>query len=174
MKPADLKRHASLPASPVPDDAAADEAGRILRKFRIIFNAVRTHFQQVEKQAGIGGAQVWALSVIRDQPGIGVTELGSVMDIHQSTASNLTRQLIKRGLIQAAKAPRDRRNVQLFIEPNGLQVLSQVPGPFSGVLPMAISLLPAPSLTRLDEDLSRLIDILQADESAGKRPLSEL
>jgi hypothetical protein len=42
------------------DAARAEKAARVLRRFRMVFNAVKTHFQQVEKQAGIGGAQVWA------------------------------------------------------------------------------------------------------------------
>ena len=65
----------------------------MLRQFRVVFNAVRTHFQQVEKKVGIGGAQVWALSVIRRTPGAGVNSLAQAMNIHQSTASNLVRQL---------------------------------------------------------------------------------
>lgn len=35
---------------------------RVLRQFRIVFNAVRSHFRQVEREAGIGGAQLWALT----------------------------------------------------------------------------------------------------------------
>ena len=44
--------------------------GAALRRFRRVFNAVKTHFQQVEKRAGVGGAQLWALSVIGARPGI--------------------------------------------------------------------------------------------------------
>ena len=58
------------PSTELPDP---DSATRVLRQFRIVFNSVKTHFRQVEQAAGLGGAQVWALSVIRDQPGIGVT-----------------------------------------------------------------------------------------------------
>ena len=45
---------------------------RVLRQFRVVFNAVKTHFRQVEREAGVGGAQLWALSVIDRRPGIGV------------------------------------------------------------------------------------------------------
>ena len=31
---------------------------------------MKTHFQQVERAAGLGGAQLWALSIVRDRPGI--------------------------------------------------------------------------------------------------------
>ena len=41
---------------------------QVLRRFRVVYSAIRTHFQTVEKQVGLGGAQVWALSVVRDNP----------------------------------------------------------------------------------------------------------
>jgi DNA-binding MarR family transcriptional regulator len=149
-------------------------AAQVLRRFRVVFNAVRSHFQQVETQVGLGGAQVWALNVIRDQPGIGMGGLAKSMDIHQSTASNLVKTLLRKELISISKTPEDRRNVQLRVLPAGLQVLAQVPGPFAGVLPEALAQLPAPTLLRLDHDLGALIALLKADEQAGGIPLAEL
>jgi DNA-binding MarR family transcriptional regulator len=150
------------------------EAALVLRRFRVVFNAVRTHFRQVEKQAGIGGAQVWALSVVHGNPGIGISELGLVMDIHQSTTSNLVKTLIKSGLIRADKAADDRRNVQLTILGAGKKILARVPGPFEGVLPLALSKLPAKTLKRLDADLAALVGVIQADEGASGIPLATL
>lgn len=149
-------------------------ADQVLRRFRVVFNAVRSNFQQVEKQVGLGGAQVWALSVVRDQPGIGMGGLAKSMDIHQSTASNLIKTLLRKELISTSKATEDRRNVQLHILPAGLAVLSQVSGPFEGVLPLALAKLPQENLLRLDQDLGALIALLKADEQAGAIPLAEL
>jgi len=146
----------------------------VLRRFRIIFNAVRSNFQQLEKKIGLGGAPVWALSVIRDNPGIGMGGVAISMDIHQSTASNLVKTLIQRDLISLVKAPDDRRNVQLHILPAGRKVLRQVSGPFQGVLPDALTKLRPETLQRLDQDLHELIQLLKADEKAGGIPLAEL
>jgi DNA-binding MarR family transcriptional regulator len=76
-----------------------DAATRVLRQFRQVFNAVKSHFRQVEKAAGIGGAQLWALSVVALQPGIGVNALARAMDIQQTTASNLVRALAGSGML---------------------------------------------------------------------------
>ena len=152
----------------------APNSTQVLRRFRVVFNAVRSHFQQVEKKVGLGGAQVWALSVIRDHPDIGMGVLAKSMDIHQSTASNLVKVLVRKELISMAKTPEDRRNVQLRILPTGLAVLAQVPGPFEGVLPEALAQLNGPTLLRLDQDLGELIALLKADEQAGGIPLAEL
>jgi len=147
---------------------------QVLRRFRVVFSAVRSHFQQVEKQVGLGGAQVWALNVVRAHPGIGMGVLAKSMDIHQSTASNLVKTLQRKALISMSKTPEDRRNVQIHVLPAGLAVLAQVPGPFEGVLPEALARLPADTLRRLDQDLGELIALLKADEQAGSIPLAQL
>ena len=153
---------------------AEDPSTRVLRQFRQIFNAVKTHFQQVEKKVGMGGAQVWALSVIRDAPDIGVGDLARAMNIHQSTASNLVKTLVDRELVIAAKHSGDRRAVRLKLLPPGARVLKRSPGPFAGVLPQALASLDDKTLKRLEIDLAKLIRELNADEKAASIPLAEL
>lgn len=155
-------------------DDTPTSAAQVLRRFRVVFNAVRGHFQEIEKRVGLGGAQVWALNVVRDHPGIGVGTLAKSMDIHQSTASNLVKLLLRKELISMRKASADRRQVELQISPSGLAILSQVPGPFEGVLPGALNQLSAASLLRLDQDLGELIALLKADEKAAGIPLAHL
>lgn len=157
-----------LPIEPHPSPA------RVLRQFRVVFNAVKTHFRHVEQAAGLGGAQVWALSVIRDQPGVGVKELARTLDIKQSTASNLVRGLLERDMVAATRDGPDRRTVALHLRDEGAAVLARVPGPFAGVLPDALDALDAATLMRLEEDLGRLIGILGVDSEAGGVPLAEL
>jgi DNA-binding MarR family transcriptional regulator len=146
----------------------------VLRRFRLVFNAVKSHFQQVEKKAGVGGAQLWALSVIQAQPGLGVNGLAAAMDIHQTTASNLIRSLAAAGLVSVARSAADRRSVQLQLLPAGEAVLGKAPGPFAGVLPEALASLDADTLERLDRDLARLIAVLNADQRAAGVPLAHM
>jgi DNA-binding MarR family transcriptional regulator len=157
------------------DDASlsAAPATRVLRQFRVVFNSVKTHFRQVEREAGVGGAQLWALSVIERRAGIGVTELSRELDIHQSTASNLNKSLTERGLDTAAREGMDRRSVSLRISPEGEAVLKTAPLPFAGVLPDALSTLDPATLERLENDLGKLIALLEADEASAKVHLSQ-
>jgi DNA-binding MarR family transcriptional regulator len=147
---------------------------RVLRQFRVVFNAVKTHFRQVEREAGVGGAQLWALSVIDRRPGIGVTDLARELDIHQSTASNLIKSLVERGLVATSREGADRRSVSLRIQPAGADVLGSAPLPFAGVLPDALSALDAATLERLEQDLGKVIALLEADESGGNVLLSQM
>jgi DNA-binding MarR family transcriptional regulator len=154
--------------------AASVQPSQVLRRFRVVFNAVRSHFKDIEKQVGLGGAQVWALSVVRDKPGVGMGELAKCMDVHQSTASNLVRSLQKKELIRIDKDMADKRHVHLHITPQAAVLLADLPGPFEGVLPAALAQLNAATLQRLDQDLAELIGLLKADESAGTIPLAQL
>lgn len=155
-------------------NAPLDEStARVLRRFRLVFNAVKTHFRQVERKAGVGGAQLWALSVIRDTPGIGVNDLAFAMDVHQSTASNLIKTLVEQELVVAEKNSSDRREVQLRVMPAGTKVLRRAPGPFTGVLPQALASLDAQTLSRLDKDLGKLIAALDVDERGAGIPLGQ-
>ena len=141
---------------------------RVLRQFRVVFKAVKSHFQRVEQRTGLGGAQLWALSLVRDQPGIGVNGLAHAMDIHQSTASNLVRALSERGMLAVVRDGADRRAVQLRL------LAAQCPGPFAGVLPQALQALDAAALRRLESDLDRLIEVLGADRRAQRTPLAQI
>ena len=106
---------------PAPTNNPADDvpvpSTRVLRQFRIVFNSVKTHFRQVEREAGVGGAQLWALSVIDRMPGIGATGLARELDIHQSPARNLVKGLVERGMVSASRDGADRRSVALRVLP---------------------------------------------------------
>ncbi|MFG6428386.1 MarR family winged helix-turn-helix transcriptional regulator [Roseateles sp. LYH14W] len=168
------KNKVAAPTSPSTEGVALDDpTAQVLSHFRLIFNSVKTHFQKVERKAGISGAQAWALSIISTSEGLGVSALARAMHIHQSTASNLVKALIERELIVAAKDGPDKRTVQLHLLPAGRKVLKRVPGPFSGVLPQALANLDPPTLQRLDTDLAQLIVVLGADERGAQIPLGE-
>jgi DNA-binding MarR family transcriptional regulator len=169
------KTRTASTAAPVPaaqSDAAPPGAPpRVLRRFRQVFTAVRAHFQQVEKQVGIGGAQVWALGVIAEHPGIGVGSLARAMHIHQSTASNLVRGLVERGLVRTERGQADRRTVYLQLLPPGAALLARAPGPHAGVLLQALRDLDPATLARLDADLARLLRQMNVPDDAPASPI---
>jgi DNA-binding MarR family transcriptional regulator len=174
--PSSRTKAAKRPVSPPTDGGRLpmDEAALALRQFRLIFNAVRSHFKLVERATGLGGSQAWALSVVREHPGLGISDLARSMDVHQSTASNLVRMLVARGLLATARNDADRRNVQLKLLPEGERLLCKAPALPSGVLPRALSSLDAATLTRLNADLAAVLKELKPDARAARTPLADL
>ncbi len=159
-------------STPAPTSPAASEA---LRQFRVIFGAVRQHYQDVEKACGISGAQIWALSTLRDSPGMKVSELAQAMSIHASTASNLLDKIEKAGLVRRERNSADQRVVRLYLTDTGVQRLNDAPRPLTGILTHALSRLPEAALARLNGDLRQLIAQMDAvDERNAQKPLTAL
>lgn len=181
LPPADTRRSApkarrakAAPQDPPePDSKHAERATKVLRRFRVIFNAVKNHFRSVESKAGVSGAQVWALSVINARPGTGVNQLARAMDVHQSTASNLVRALVDSGMVASAREGDDRRAVQLYLTTKGQKALAKAPGPFAGVLPEALMHLDAPTLARLERDLAAVIQQIEPRAHGRNVPLGD-
>jgi DNA-binding MarR family transcriptional regulator len=167
------KRVASPKQEPEADSKHAERATKVLRRFRVIFNAVKNHFRSVESKAGVSGAQLWALSVINSRPGTGVGQLAAAMDIHQSTASNLVRALVESGMVASAREADDRRAVQLYLTTKGQKALAKAPGPFTGVLPEALMHLDSQTLTRLERDLATVIRQIEPGVHGRNVPLGE-
>lgn len=154
------------------NEALAAEA---LKRFHIIYGAVRKHSRNMERTCGVGGAQIWAMALMARTPGLRVTQLARDLSIHPSNASNLLDKLERAGLVQRARSSEDQRVVQLYLTEAGQQVLARAPQPLSGVLTHALEQLPEELLQQLIEDLQAVTDNLQvADDSAASKPLTEL
>ena len=148
----------------------------VLEQFRVIVKSIRRHYQDVERRAGVTGAQLWALAQIAGQPGSPVGELARALAVQQSTASNLVRELLKRRLVTRERRGRDLRHVQLYPSKKGLALLKSAPRPLIGVLQQALSELPAARLAALHAELAHVIALMKGRQVAAARalPLSEM
>ena len=146
-----------------------------LMKFRLIINSVKRHYQWVEKQSGIKGAQLWALWELYRTPGLRVSELGKVMAIQQPTASNLVDKLVKSKLIVRRRSTADQREVRLFVTNTGRKLIKQAPKPSRGLLPEALYGLPQNKLEQLNELLKNVLEGMgPIDKKSMKKPLSDV
>ena len=140
-------------------ELVASPAAEALAKFRQVINFNKRHFRQVEKLTGISGTLVWVLAILRQSPGLRVSELAEIMAIHQSTTSNLLDKLQSRNLIERDRSTDDQRVVRLYLTRSGEALVKRVPQPAHGLLQEALHKLPSPAL----QGLNRLLDqLLQA------------
>jgi DNA-binding MarR family transcriptional regulator len=148
----------------------------VLEQFRIIVKSIRRHYQDVERRAGVSGAQLWALAQIAEQPGCQVGELARALAVHPSTASNLVRDLEALALVSRERHARDLRHVQLYPSAKGKRLLTAAPRPLIGVLQQALSELPAARLAALHAELAHVIALMKGKQVAAARalPLSEM
>jgi DNA-binding MarR family transcriptional regulator len=146
-----------------------------LRQFRVIFGAVRQHFQAVEKACGVSGAQIWAMAALQQTPGMKVSELAQALSIHASTASNLLDKIEKAGLVRRERNSADQRVVKLYLTAAGEAALGKAPQPLTGILTHALDQLPDDALARLNQDLAALLAHMgTVNTQDAQKPLSEL
>ena len=129
----------------------------VLKKFRQIFRAAKLHFRQVERTAGVSGAQLWLLAELSERPGSRVKDLAAFMALHQSTVSNLLEALTRRKLLVRKRDEVDQRVVRVFLTAAGERLVRKAPGPARGVLPDALEALPPAALRRLDQSVAALL-----------------
>lgn len=151
-----------------------DERALLLQQFRMILQAVKTHFVQVERKTGVGGSKVWALSLIAARPGMGVGDLAQAMCIRQPTASQMVKQLQLLGYLEARPHPTDRRALQLYLMSNGKALLEKAPLPHAGVLPQAIDELDDATVHRMRHDLDTLSRVMGANIAGATTTLDRL
>ena len=179
---ATISYHAPVTATPRPPasrarsrGASADSATEALKHFRLIFKSVKKHFQWVEQQTGVNGAQLWALSAIVKKPGMVVSELSQALAVHQSTASNLVDRLVRLGFIRRERNADDQRVVHLFPEAAAKELIAAAPKPVQGVLPDALGRMPIDDLVQLNLLLTTLIGKMKVRDASGKTtPLAEI
>ncbi|NQD38752.1 MarR family transcriptional regulator [Permianibacter sp. IMCC34836] len=155
--------------------ATASDATEVLRCFRLIFGNARQHFRYIEDSCGLGGAQIWALGLVRARPGIRVSELADAMSVHQTTTSNLVAGLSRKGLLRRERAERDQRVVRLYITDAAAALLLRSPGPVEGILLQALRHMDESNLQQLNAVLQQVLAHMQTINPAlADIPLTEL
>lgn len=148
---------------------------QVLKKFRIIYGSVRQQFREIEQACGVTGSQLWLMQEIANTSGIGVSELAVRLSIHQSTCSQLVEKLVGRKLLVKERSTQDQRRVGLRLTEEARKLVKKAPGPAEGLLPEALSALPASTIRALDASLEKLIRELQVkDDKLADKPLSDM
>jgi DNA-binding MarR family transcriptional regulator len=170
-----IKRPAAAKTTAIPDADRREFARRVLKKFRIVFSSIRTHYRDVESKCGLSGSQLWALAEIEKTPGQSVSSLAAKLLVHQSTASNLIEGLETMGLISKKRTKEDQRVVRLSATAKGRQLLSRAPAPTVGVLLEALENLPLETLWGLSINMDDLAATMRGkDDAAAAKPLADL
>jgi DNA-binding MarR family transcriptional regulator len=146
----------------------------VLLQFRELFRVSQQHFQRIESNCGVSGAQLWALAELKTTPGLTVSGLARALSIHLSTSSNLLDKLEAQGLVRRERNSADQRLVHVYLTTAGRQVLRKAPKPAAGVIPDALSRMPASALRTLKRDLDRLLELASVrNPEAAMKPLAE-
>jgi len=156
------------------NESKSKQAAAVLQHVRELFRVSQQHFKRVEARCGVSGVQVWAASELKARPGMTISQLANALSIHLSTASNLLDRLEDNGLARRERGKNDQRVVRAYITPAGETMLRRASKPVQGVIPDALDRMPGAALTRLDQDLEKLLQFARIrDRRAAMKPLAE-
>ncbi|NDA92447.1 MAG: MarR family transcriptional regulator [Betaproteobacteria bacterium] len=133
------------------------DALKTFRTLRRVSQALRLDTRKAGLELGLGKAQLQALSVIHQQPDIGTGDLAKAMEVQPSTASNLVKPLIAKGLVEVEHSKLDRRNVKLRSTAQAKAILKQAPRAWSGPVLEALQTMDPSSLASLQQSLDQLL-----------------
>lgn len=157
------------------NDAATPLTLEVLQQFRVIYGSMRQYFRELEECCGLPGSQTWVLQEVERTPEIGITDLAGRLGVHQSTCSILVEKLVAKGYLAKQKASKDQRRIGLRLSPLGEELIARLPGPAEGLLPEALSSIPAVSLKTLHINLDELIQHIPGkNETFAATPLAEM
>lgn len=163
-----------LGASEIPEANRVTQVRNVLQSLRKVFRSSQAHSRWVEKQCGVSAAQLWAMWEVFTEPGLRVSDLSTIMSIHQSTASNMLDKLEDKGLLRRERRGPDQRVVRLYLTEAGSQLLADAPRPAQGALTHSLQQLPDETLDQLETGLEQLLESMDADnKETGLEPLSE-
>ncbi len=164
----------SLPA-PLTASGAQKRRIEVLKQFRLLLSSIKRHYQWVERESGVSGAQLWAMAEIAKAPGIKVSDLARQLAVHLSTVSNMLRRLESLALVKRLRIGEDHRVVLLQLTAKGRKILRLAPRPLVGVLQQALTELPRHRLDSLHADLGEVIRLMKfKDVKARSTPLSDI
>jgi DNA-binding MarR family transcriptional regulator len=118
---------------------------------------------------------MWVLQEVDRSPEISIGDLAVRLGVHQSTCSLMVEKLVVQGYLDKRKQARDQRRVGLCLQARGREALAALPGPAEGILPEALSSVPAVVLKTLHVNLEELLKHLPGrDDRFASIPLADM
>ena len=139
---------------------------KILDAFRRIVRDLRLSSREAERDAGIGGAQLFVLQALARGTAASLNELAERTHTHQSSVSVVVRRLLDRKLVASRSSRVDARRIELSLTPAGRRMLARCPEPTQVRLVEAIERLGASELAALTRGLGALVREMGIEESS--------
>jgi DNA-binding MarR family transcriptional regulator len=132
------------------------DVAEVVQTLRRLFRGLHEYSKAIQKTAGLSGPQVWALTLLEENPGCSARELAARMFVHPSTVTGVVERLVRKGAVSRVVDQRDRRSVRLYVRAAGKRVLKKSPPPIQVGLTKALAHMSARRLSELRRSLLEL------------------
>jgi MarR family transcriptional regulator, organic hydroperoxide resistance regulator len=163
-------RHARSASAP-PAGAGSPEAPDatlIVQGLRRIVKALHSFSQDVYRQYGLTGPQLWALKTLQREGRLSAGQLARALAVHQSSLSILIDRLEKRGLVSRVRSRGDGRFVLVEMTKRGLALSAMAPDPAQGRLLHGLQAMSRAEVSQIRRAVDRLVQAMEAQDTTAR------
>ncbi len=160
--PTSVRRHRTPGARP--DRPKRRDTAHIVRGLRRVVKAIQNFSQEVHRQYGLTGPQLWALKTLEAEGRMAVGRLAEALVVHQSSLSVLIDRLEDRGLVRRVREARDRRVVEVELTRRGAALVADAPDPAQGRLLHGLEAMSLAEVRRIRQSVDRLVEAMEATD----------
>lgn len=136
----------------------------IVQSFRRIFKAIHQYSEEVLKEFGVTGPQLWLLKTLRIEGGTSVSELSQMMYLHISTVSGIIDRLEEKGYVARKRGRADRRVVMVHLTDAGKRIVDKAPEPSQGKLLYSLQNLSQKEVLEMRRALQKIVRLMEVEE----------
>lgn len=145
----------------------------IVQSFRRIFKAIHQYSEEVLKEFGVTGPQLWLLKTLRQEGGTSVSELSQKMFLHISTVSGIIDRLEAKGYVSRKREEADRRIVMVYLTNTGKRIVDKAPEPSQGKLLYSLQELSEKEVLEMHDALQKIVRLMEVEQIEAKFFFSE-
>jgi DNA-binding MarR family transcriptional regulator len=138
--------------------------GDIMQSLRRIFRAIQAYSEDVLKEYGITGPQLWALRTIYLQGQLSMGELSRRMYLQMSTVSGVVDRLERRGYVERVREAPDRRVVKISLTAAGKRLVQRGPEAAQGKLLHGLESLSQEDVLRIRNAFDRVVRFMEIQD----------
>lgn len=146
---------------------------KIVQSFRRIFKAIHQYSEEVLKEFGVTGPQLWLLKTLREEGGTSVGELSEKMYLHISTVSGIIDRLEAKGYVVRKREAPDRRVVTVHLTAAGKRIVDRAPEPSQGKLLYSLQTLSEKEVLEMHDALQKIVRLMELEQSEANFFFSE-
>lgn len=141
-------------------------AEKVLEVIPLLMDYIRSEMRS-DRHPDLSLPQFRTLLFCRRQPGASLSALASHQGISLASASRMVDSLVKRHLLVRKIGQDDRRQLELYLSQRGLNLLSGAEKDTVSDLREKIKKLPDSEARKIEESLSRLLQIFNLSENVA-------
>ena len=142
----------------------AEAIAEIMQSLRRIFKAIQQYSEDVLKEFGVTGPQLWALRVIYTEGQLSMGKLSERMYLHMSTVSGIVDRLEKKGYVERKRDVADRRVVKISLTKTGKKLVQKAPEAAQGKLLHGLESLSRQEVLTIFSSLEKVVRMMMIED----------